>query len=384
MNQHKPIYLDYAATTPIDEEVLEVMNEVYRETVGNPSSIHYEGRKARDILERARRRIAQMLGVAAGELYFTSSATEANNWILYAAVRDLGVRHLITSPLEHPSIVQTVRFLQQQYSDLNVHWLVFDDWGAPRLDTLEEILSTVKDQTVLVSLMHANNELGTLTDIAAVGALCKDYGAYFHSDTVQTLGYYPFEAPQYGVDFFVGSAHKFYGPKGIGIAYIRKGIAVRPLLHGGGQERSMRSGTEHIPAIAAMAKALDIAPAHRPEKRRHMEQLWQYLQRRVDEAMPFARCLHEDLQRCHYKIFALALPDEPEFELAVLRLDVEGVCVSGGSACSSGAEQQTHVSKHFFQPKGKRPLRLSLSHRTTREEIDVAIETMQRVFAHIG
>jgi len=383
MNLLKPIYLDYAATTPIDEEVLEVMEEVYHHAVGNPSSIHHEGRKARDIVEQARRRIAQMLGVAAGEIYFTSSATESNNWILQAAVRDLGVRRIFTSPLEHPSVVQTIRHLQHHYSDLKVHWLPFDDKGAPRLDALEEGLSNHRDHAVLVSLMHSNNELGTLTDIATVGALCKEYGAYFHSDTVQTLGYYPFEAQQFGVDFFVGSAHKFYGPKGIGLVYIRKGITLRPLLHGGGQERAMRSGTEHIPAIAAMAKALELAPAYRSDKRAHMEDLWQYLRRRVAEALPVVRGLHEDLQRCHYKIFTLAIPDKPAFELAVLRLDVEGICVSGGSACSSGAEQQTHVSELFFQPNGEKPLRISLSHHTTREEIDALVETMQRIFAHI-
>ncbi len=379
MIPNQNIYLDNAATTPLDPEVLEVMTRSYRTLFGNPSSIHSHGRKAKAALEKARRQVAQIIHASPGEIYFTSGGTEANNTALLGAVRDLDVQNIITTRLEHPSVLNMLNYIQSQYPSVGIHWAETDALGAPSYSHLEDLLHQYGEGKTLVSMMHANNETGTLTDIHRIGELCDSYGAFFHCDTVQTMGFYPIDVSKDKIHFSGASAHKFYGPKGIGFLYMSNASIVHPLMYGGGQERGMRSSTENVAGAMALAFALQKMERERERRRAHITALRQHLIRSLRRHLPSCRILHDDTTNCHYKIANIALPPTSKAELAVINLDIAGISVSGGSACSSGVEKVSHVIDILDPEEERKHIRISFSHHNTTDEIDRFIEEISRV-----
>lgn len=367
------IFFDNASTTPIDEQVVEVMTAAMREQYGNPSSIHAEGRRARAAIEQARKTVAHHLGASIGEIFFTSGGTESSNMVLKGAVRDLGVRRIISSRIEHHCVLHSVEALER-HAGIHVDWVQLDEKGRVDLAHLEHLLKTGTEKT-LVSLMHANNEIGTMIDLTVVGNLCREHGALFHSDTVQTGGYFPFDLAQLPIDFITGSAHKFYGPKGTGFVFINGDCPLPPFMDGGGQERNMRGGTENTYGILGLAKALDLAYTHYDERRAHIESLRNYLRERIAQEFPHT-IPYGDPDGGHYKLLNIGFPPSPRTDMLLLNLDIAGVSVSGGSACTSGADAGSHVVDALGGQPGWKAVRFSLSHRNTQEEVDVVIEKL--------
>ena len=267
----KRIYFDNAATTPLRQEVIDIMAEAMSDLYGNPSSIYLEGRTARAAVEQARKTIANCLGASIGEVFFTSCGTESNNMALKCAVRDLGVKRIISSPIEHHCILHSLNSIEAG-SDTQVEYLRLMPNGRPDLEHLRELLSQNAPKT-MVSLMHSNNEIGTMIDLDEVSAICEEFGALFHSDTVQTVGYFPIDVSKTNISFLSGSGHKFYGPKGTGFIYINSDNIIKPYLDGGSQERNMRGGTENIYGILGIAKALEIATNDMEDHRQHIESI---------------------------------------------------------------------------------------------------------------
>ena len=372
----KTIYLDNAATTPIDPEVLKVMTDHMKNSYGNPSSIHQEGRKSRSVVEKARKTIAKMLNVSIGEIYFTAGGTEANNMVLVGSVRDLNVKRIISSPTEHPAILEMLSYLETHY-DVDIQLLEVDEMALPNYVELDNILRS-SDQKTLVTLMHSNNELGTLMDLDKVARICQDNNALFHSDTVQTMGYYPMDFDATKISFASASAHKLYGPKGVGFLYMSNDNIVQPLIYGGGQERGMRSGTENIYGIVGLAKAMELMNTNHNEIVDKVTQLRTHAITSIKNSIPEIEIIHEDVQNSHYKVIHLILPDIPKAELIVMNLDIEGICVSGGSACSSGAEKSSHVIDAISPNDGRKHLRVSLSHHNTIEELNIFVSKLKK------
>ncbi len=370
------VYFDNAATTPLDPEVIQVMEHTMRHTFGNPSSIHAEGRAARALIEQARKTVAQQIGASVGEVFFTSGGTESHNTVLKCSVRDLGVERIISSPTEHHCILHALETLEKQ--GVEVVLLPVDEYGRVSLEALESALKTGGKKT-LVSLMHANNEIGTLLDIDAVGALCKQYGALFHSDTVQTVAHFPIDVQKTPVDFLAGSAHKFHGPKGVGFLYVRSDVQLRPFIDGGSQERNMRGGTENLYGIVGLAKAFELACTSLDARRRHIADLRQYMKSRLQEAVPGIRFNGYDAEEHLYTVLSAAFPPSPKSEMLVMLLDIAGVSASGGSACSSGAETGSHVLKAIGADSSHKTIRFSFSHFNTREEVDFAVEKLKEI-----
>ena len=373
------IYLDNAATTPIDPEVVEVMARALRGLYGNPSSIHAEGRRARAAVEGARKQVAQYLGASIGEVFFTSCGTESNNMILKNAVRDLGVRRLISARTEHHCVLHSLDAIARR-PEVEVVYLDQDARGRIDLEQLRNLLAGNSKKT-LVSLMHSNNEIGTMIDLHKVGALCEEYGALFHSDTVQTIGYYPFDLAHTPVHFISGSAHKFYGPKGAGFVYIDGEHLLQPYIDGGAQERNMRGGTENIYGILGLAKALELAAENMEDRRRRISDLRQYLAERLQALFDIG--FNGDWDgRSHYKLLSIAFPPSPKSDMLLLNLDIAGIAVSGGSACSSGADAGSHVLEALYGPDDTRKtIRFSLSHHNTVDEIDATVEKLKEILA---
>ena len=278
------IYFDNAATTPLAPEVLEAMMPYLTEKFGNPSSIYSYGRETRLAIEQARKSVAKNLGAKPAEIFFTSGGTESSNTVLNAAITDLGCKHIISSPIEHHATLHTVTHLAKLHN-LKLSFVQILPNGHIDMDHLAALLAATTEKTI-VTIMHANNEIGTMIDIAAVGQLCKQYGAYFHSDTVQTVGHFPFELSQLPVDFITGAGHKFHGPKGVGILYINENVKISPLVHGGSQERNMRAGTENLYGIVGFAKALELATEKHEEERAYIQSLKQYLHDQLVAKIP--------------------------------------------------------------------------------------------------
>ncbi len=373
------VYFDNAATTAIRPEVLETMISVMRDTPGNPSSTHAPGRKAKALIESARKSIAAMLNVAAGEIIFTSGGTEADNLILNSTVRDLGVKHIITSAIEHHAVIHTVEQLQRVYNIVVSHVAIKKD-GNIDIDHLQELLEKSSDKT-LVSLMHVNNEIGNLLDIEAVCKLCKTHDALFHSDMVQSVGHYSLDLKNIPVDFIAASAHKFHGPKGVGFAYIRKNSGLRPLIFGGGQERGARAGTESVHNIVGMEKALKLAYKNLDEERAQIEKLKTYfiekLKAEIPEATFNGNC--GAMEKSTYTLLNVCLPVPPEKSLMLLfQMDLKGIACSKGSACQSGSDQGSHVLNAFLGDEDmKKPsVRFSFSHENTQEEVDYILNVL--------
>jgi cysteine desulfurase len=370
------VYLDNAATTPVDPQVIAVMTDTLTHLYGNPSSIHADGRNARAAVEEARKKVAKFINASIGEVFFTSGGTESNNMVLKNAVRDLGVRRIVSSKLEHHAVLHTLDSLVKA-GFCTVEYVHFDKKGQIDTQDLEEILRGSTDKT-LVSLMHSNNEIGTMIDLDEVGNLCKKYKALFHSDTVQTLGFYPIDVQKTKVDFLNGSAHKFHGPKGIGFVYINGDAALKPYIDGGSQERNMRGGTENISGIVGLAKALELAYADADEKRAQVEACRNYLKTRLLDTFEGIEFIG-DTEGGHFKVLNVSFPSSPKAELLLFSLDIAGISASGGSACSSGAEGGSHVLDALQIDPSRKSIRFSFSHLNTLADVDFVIEKLMKM-----
>ncbi|MBM3916021.1 MAG: cysteine desulfurase [Sphingomonadales bacterium] len=372
------VYLDNAATTPVAPEVVEAMIPVLYEHFGNPSSTHAFGRQAKALIENSRRQIAQHFNCAPSEIIFTSGGTEADNMALHAAVTQLGVKRIITSAIEHHAVGHTAEALQH-HQNIEVINLRLDAKGNINL---EELRALLQDATpTMVSLMHANNEIATLLPLAEVTQICRNYGAYFHSDTVQTIGHYTFDLATLDIDFITCAAHKFHGPKGIGFLYVNKKTRVNPLIHGGSQERGLRGGTENIAGIVGLAKAMELAYTNLEAHQLHVWGLKNYMMERLQVIFPEVAFHGEtSYEKALYTVLNVSLPATAKAGLLLFTLDLKGVAVSGGSACTSGAAKGSHVLEGIAADMSRPNARFSFSRYTTKAEIDYALQQLEEVY----
>lgn len=366
------IYLDNAATTSLDKDVLEAMMPYLTTQYGNASSIYSYGRESRMSIEKSRKSVAGYLNARPGEIFFTSGGTESSNTAIQGAVRDFGCKHIITSAIEHHATLHTVQFLASL--DLcTVSYVKLTQNGHIDLVDLEELLAAAGEKC-LVSLMHANNELGNISDIEYIGSLCKKYNAWFHTDAVQTVGHYVLDLEKFNVHFLSASGHKFHGPKGTGILYINSGNPIKPLLHGGSQERNMRAGTENTAGIAGFARALELAMSHTNEDKTYIQSLKAYMAEQLLQKYPQLRIHGDASGESLYTVLNIAFPVNEQTEMLSINLDVAGICVSGGSACSSGAQGGSHVIKAVYPHESSVPIRFSFCKHNTFEEIDRVVK----------
>jgi cysteine desulfurase len=365
------IYLDNAATTPLAPEVLEAMMPYFTTYFGNASSIYSYGREARMAVENARKKVASLLNAKPGEIFFTSGGTESSNLAITSSVRDLGCRHIITSAIEHHATLHTVQFLAS-LGLCTVSYVKLTHDGHIDLLDLESLLSASSEKT-LVTLMHANNEVGNISDIVTIGHLCEKYKALFHSDTVQTLAHFIIDLQAAPVHFLSGSAHKFHGPKGTGILFMRSGHTLKPLIHGGSQERNMRAGTENVAGIVGFAQAFSMSIDSHNEDSVYIRSLKQYMIEQLKTTVPDIN-FHGDIgEKSLYTVLNVGFPVNDRTEMLSINLDTAGICVSGGSACSSGAQGGSHVIKGIYPHESRVPLRFSFSKHNTFAEIDQVI-----------
>lgn len=376
----KQIYLDNAATTQIREEVVNRMAEVMKNVYGNPSSTHAFGRSAKTLIEQARKTVAKILNVVPAEIIFTSGGTEADNLVLNSAVRDLGVKRIITSKIEHHAVLYTLNKLHEVYNT-KIEYVNLNDCGRVDLQHLEELLSSSEEKT-LVSLMHVNNEIGNVLDIKKTGEICKAHGALFHSDTVQSIGHYELDLSEIPVDFTAVSAHKFHGPKGVGFAYIRKNSGLQPLIFGGEQERGFRAGTESVHNIVGLEEALKLAYEHLDKEREYITSLKKYFIELLKKEIPGVKFNGEcdDFENSTYTLINVCLPLTSEKALMLLfQLDLNGIACSKGSACQSGSDKGSHVLSAFLSEEDlKKPsLRFSFSMYNTKEEIEYVVKVLK-------
>lgn len=369
------IYLDNAATTALRPEVIAEMVSVLQNEYGNPSSSHSFGRSAKSKLELARKTIAQLLNVSSQEIIFTSGATEANNWILQNAVTNLKVKRIITSKIEHHAVLHAVEFLQKEH-DIQIDFVKIKSDGSIDINHLMELLS--EEIPTMVSLMHVNNEVGTVLDLAEIALICKQHSVYFHSDTVQSVGKMKLDLKEIPVDFLVASAHKFHGPKGIGFAFIRKGTGISPIFHGGEQEKGSRPGTESLHNIVGMAKALQLSYEHLESDQNHIQDLKNYTIEQFQKHFPEVK-FNGSSDKTLYTIVSIRLPiEESKSAMLLFSLDMKGIAVSRGSACQSGSAKGSHVLTEFLnnEEMAKPSIRVSFSHLTTKKEIDSLVEAL--------
>jgi len=370
------VFFDNASTTPIDPKVLEAMVESMKLHFGNPSSIHKEGRTARTVVEQARRTVAKLLNVSIGEVFFTSGGTESNNMALKGAVRDLGVRRIISSPLEHHCVIASLDRLVET-DQVEIVQVPLSAKGLPDMVALKGLLEDT-DQKTMVSLMHSNNELGLMINFEEVSQMCAEHGALFHSDTVQTMGYYPFDLEATPAAFVTAAAHKFYGPKGVGFIYINADHQIKPLMNGGSQERNMRAGTENIYGIVGLAKALEMAYGDLESRKSKTKEIRAYFLEELQKTVPEIE-LNGDPENGHYKVLSISFPPSPKADLLLLNLDIAGISVSGGSACSSGAETVSHVLATLMPDSLRKTIRFSFSHHNTKAEVDFVVKKLKEI-----
>lgn len=375
----KAIYLDNAATTKIDSEVLELMHVSMQENFGNPSSTHQFGRKAKSAVEKARKNIAKHFNVSASEIVFTAGGTEADNLILNNAVCNLGVQRIITSKIEHHAVLHTCEYLEKSRS-ITLDFVNIDEFGNVDFNHLDELLSSTEEKT-LVSLMHVNNEIGNVLNLDNVCELCEQYNALFHSDTVQTIGHYNLNLKETPVDFIAASAHKFHGPKGVGFAYFKKGFGILPMFLGGDQERGARSSTENVHSILGMEKALSIAINNLEKDSSAIKDLKLYFISKllqISEKIQF-NGLSSEINQSSYTILNVRFPLENDMML--FGLDMLGIAVSGGSACQSGSNKGSHVLQQILQENDidNTSIRFSFSKFNTKEEIDFTLKELRKI-----
>lgn len=373
----KRVYLDNAATTPIRPEVVDAMLPYLRDYYGNPSSIHAEGRKVRAAIESARKVVAQSINASSGEIFFTSGGTEANNMALRCSLRDLGVKRIISSPTEHHCILHALESLKREYA-VTVEYLHVDSKGRINPDELRDMLGASPDRT-LVSLMHANNEIGTMIDLEAIASICSEHDALFHSDTVQTIGHFPVDVQKTKIHFLSGGANKFHGPKGCGFIYINQDLVVHSLIEGGGQERNMRGGTENVYGIVGMAEALQIMNRQMETDIAHIRALRDTFRARLTEEFDDIAFNGDIDGPALYTILSASFPPSDRSDMLLLSLDIAGVSASSGSACSSGAESQSHVLEAIGADPKRKTVRFSFSALNTPEEIDFVIDRLKEI-----
>ena len=371
--------MDNAATTRLDPEVMEAMIPVMAEHYGNPSSIHANGRAARSLIERARKSIAGILNAAPAEIFFTSGGTEADNTAIRSSIETLGLRHAITSRIEHHAVLHTLEHLSKQ-GLIELSYVNIDQEGVVDLVHLEELL--LKNPRSLVSLMHGNNEIGNLLDLELVGNLCEKYDAIFHTDTVQTMAHYRHDLQQLKANYIVGAAHKFHGPKGVGFLYVRPGVKIHPFIHGGAQERNMRGGTENVYGIVGLAKALEIAYRDMDGHRAHIEGLKSRMISGLSEQIEGVRFNGQSgqLDKSLYTVLSVSLPPSDISDMLLFNLDIAGISVSGGSACSSGTDIGSHVLNELQIDPQRANVRFSFGKYNTAEEVDYAIKVLAELY----
>ncbi|MDE0472870.1 MAG: cysteine desulfurase family protein [Ekhidna sp.] len=372
------VYFDNAATTPIDEQVFEEMKPFLLNHYGNPSSIHSHGRKVKAAIERARKKVAELLNAAPAEIFFTSGGTEADNTAIRCTVSEKNIQHIITSRIEHHAVLHTVQILEKK--GIKVTYVNLDDDGLIDYDHLEE--SIKNNPNTLVSLMHGNNEIGNLLSLEKVGDFCKEYEALFHSDTVQTMAHYVHDMKKLQLDFAVGSAHKFHGPKGVGFLYVSHHNKIHPFIYGGSQERNMRGGTENVHGIVGLAKAMEISYSGMDNHRQHIESLKaQMIEKLRDkvEGVSF-NGVSDDPEKSLYTVLNVCLPASDDSDMLLFNLDIEGVSVSGGSACSSASIVGSHVLEELNRDQNRGALRFSFSKYNTLEEVDYAVEKLASLY----
>lgn len=374
----KTIYFDNAATTPLDKDVLDSMIPHLTENFGNASSIHSVGRKAKSAIEMARKKVASLLNTSPAEIFFTSGGTEADNAILKGAIQSKGIKTVITSKVEHHAVIHPLEALEKE-GKIELIFLSLDSKGNPSLTELETLLG--QKENVLVSLMHGNNEIGNILDLHKVGELCSQYNALFHSDTVQTVAKLPIDLLNTPIDFITGAAHKFYGPKGVGFMYLKAGSGIKPYIEGGAQERNMRGGTENIAGAVGLATALEIAIAQQTERRNYILYLKKYFIASIEKAIPGIEFngASGDVENSMFHVVNVRFPSHPDNQMLLFSLDIEGICVSGGSACSSGTDIGSHVLAQLNIPEEHANIRFSFSYKNTKEEIDTVIAALQKI-----
>lgn len=376
----KKIYFDNAATTPLHPEVIDEMADCMRNNYGNPSSTHVFGREAKAKIELARKKIASGLNVAANEIIFTSCGTESNNLIIRSCVDYLNVKRIITSDLEHKCVKETTSEMGR-LGRVELLKVKTCERGAIDYDDLEQKLKS-SDKKTLVTLMHANNEIGNLLDLKRVQQLCEEAGALFHTDTVQTMGHYPLDLKELKVDFASCSAHKLHGPKGIGFAYIKQSTGFHPQITGGGQERGLRSGTENVYGVAGMAKAFEMAIRDMDKHKSHIEELKRYTIKKLEANIPGVEFngFSDDFDKSLYTVLSICLPFSDN--LIGFEMELQGIAVSQGSACSSGAAQVSPVLESVLE-EGKSsvcsPMRISFSIYNTKDEVDVLVDALKNI-----
>ena len=368
------IYFDNAATTSLDPRVLESMMPYLTEKFGNPSSIYSYGRETRMAIETARKTVAKILNAHPAEIFFTSGGTESSNTAIYASVRDLGCKRIITSKIEHHATLHTVEYLQS-CNEVKLEFVKLLPDGHVDLLDLENLLS-ISEEKCLVTLMHANNEIGNLLDLHAVGIMCRKYMAIFHSDTVQTVGHYPFDLRNTPVHFITGAAHKFHGPKGVGILYINENIKIKPFVHGGSQERNMRAGTENLYGIVGFAKALELSTSEHEQDMSTIHELKLYMMEALKRKIPNVYFNGDPTGQSLYTVLSASFSKSEKSEMLLFNLDINNICASGGSACTSGADTGSHVIRAINSNPNQVTVRFSFSRYNTKKEVDVVIEKL--------
>lgn len=371
------IYFDNAATTALDPTVLDAMMPYLTEKFGNPSSIYSYGRETRMAIENARKSVAKILNAHPAEIFFTSGGTESSNTAIHAAVNDLGCKRIITSPIEHHATLHTVEALKHR--DLvELSYVKLLPNGHVDTDDLEKILAQ-SEEKCLVTLMHANNEIGNILDIHAVGELCRLYNAVFHSDTVQTVGHFPFDLRNTPVHFVTGAGHKFHGPKGVGILYINENVRIKPYINGGGQERNMRAGTENLYGIVGFAKALEMATERYEEDSAYIGTLKYYMYDELKKHIPGVAFNGDPLGRSLYTVLNVSFPKTEKSEMMLFNMDIANICASGGSACTSGADAGSHVIRAINNNPNQVAVRFSFSRHNNRAEVDEVIAKIKEM-----
>lgn len=372
----KKIYLDNAATTKLDDQVFDAMLPYLKDEFGNPSSIHSFGRKTRAAIETARKSVAKLLNVTPAEIFFTSGGTEADNMAIVQTIASHKITHAISSRIEHHAVEHTLQVLEKE-GKIKLSWVNVDSKGNVDLAHLESLLQN--NERSFVSLMHANNEIGTLLPIEKVGEICKKYNAVFHSDTVQTMGHYAMDLKAMNVHLVTCAAHKFHGPKGVGFLYINHELKINPFIHGGAQERNMRGGTENVAGIIGLAKALELCNTEMSAHQLHIQELKTYMRNQVQQQLPGTTINGEDDAKSLYTVLNCCFPKSEKGEMLLFNLDIHGIAASGGSACSSGSNQGSHVLRGIAADMERPSVRFSFSKYNTKEEIDFVISKLKEL-----
>lgn len=371
------VYLDNAATTQLDPEVFEAMRPLMLDMYGNPSSTHSHGREARSKVEYARRTVAQLLNTTPSEIFFTSGGTEGDNTAIRCSVEAYDLKHIITTKIEHKAVGQTAEKLEAD-GKVKVHYVELDHKGHTNHDHLEELLKN--NPRAMVSIMHANNEIGTLQDIDLIGEMCNAYDAVFHSDTVQTMGHFKHDLSKLQCHFLVGSAHKLHGPKGIGFLRVCKSKRIGRLIDGGGQERNHRGGTENVHGIIGMAKALEVAYRDMASHQKHIQGLKTHMTERLRAIVP-GISFNGDIREGHslYTVLNTSFPAHEDNDMLLFNLDINGISASGGSACNSGANTGSHVLNGIQADPNRQGIRFSFGKYNTMDEVDYVIEKLVEI-----